>query len=280
MSFVFIESDQDLNVLNHELLLRPYIGLDTEFRRTSKDNMKLALLQVNDSDEIYLIDCLQIKEPKKNCIFLYSPDTTKIFHSFREDLDAIYSWTDKKVINIFDTQIADAFLGGSFSLSYKNLVKEKFGLEVSKDETRTNWLRRPLSESQLNYAASDVLFLVDLYRQQIEELKKVDKLIWLEEELNNPPSLDSFINHPLEKTFSITKKEEREILSEFAGIVKNTSKLEDINSTFFFSKQNQKILLANTLVFGVENALKGITEWRSGLIKIPFSRLMKNFGVL
>ena len=72
----------------------------------------------------------------------------------------------------------------------------------------------------------------------------------------------------------------REILSEFDIIVKNTSRIEDINPTLFFSKQNQKILLGNTLTVGVENALKGITEWRRRLIKIPFAGLMRNFGVL
>ena len=54
----------------------------------------------------------------------------------------------------------------------------------------------------------------------------------------------------------------------------------NINSTLLFSKQNQKILLGNTLTVGVENALKGITEWRRRLIKIPFAGLMRNFGVL
>ena len=52
--YTFIESIEDLAVLNEELLLKPYIGVDTEFRRTTKDNMKLALLQVNDAEEIYL----------------------------------------------------------------------------------------------------------------------------------------------------------------------------------------------------------------------------------
>jgi len=278
--FTLIETFEDLGFLNEELLQCPYVAIDTEFRRTTKDNMKLALMQVNDSNEIYLIDCLQIKEPEEVCSFLLSPDTKKIFHSCREDIEAIYSWTKKKVINIYDTQIANSLLGGSFSISYQGLVKEKIGLEVSKDETRTNWLRRPLSEAQLNYAASDVYYLIDLYRSQTEEFSKTNKLEWLEEELNSQPSLDTFTKLPSEKIFNITKKEEREILSEFNTIVENSSRIEDINSTLLFSKQNQKILLGNTLAVGVEKALNGITEWRRNLIKIPFSRLMKNFRVL
>ena len=277
--FTLIQTLEDLIFLNEELLKCPYIAVDTEFRRTTKDNMKLALMQVNDSSEIYLIDCLQIKEPREACSFLSSPDPKKIFHSCREDIEAIYSWTNKGVLNIYDTQIANSLLGGSYSISYQGLVKEKIGLKVSKDETRTNWLKRPLTEAQLNYAASDVYYLIDLYRLQREEFSKTNKLEWLEEESNKDSALDSFIELPRDKLFSIQKKEEKEILNEFNNMVNKISRIERINPTLLFSKQNQKILVLNTLSFGLEIALQGITKWRSSLIKENFSTLMKSFGV-
>ena len=277
--FTLIETSEDLLFLNQELLQCPFVAVDTEFRRTTKDNMKLALMQVNDSNEIYLIDCLQIKEPKEICSFLSSQDTKKIFHSCREDIEAIYSWTKQGVLNIYDTQIANSLLGGSFSISYQALVKEKIGLVVSKDETRTNWLRRPLTESQLNYAAFDVYYLIDLYNLQREEFSKTNKLEWLEEESNKYSVLDSCIELPRNKVFGIQKKEEKEILIEFNNMVNKISRIEGINPTLFFSKQNQKILLLNTLSLGLEDALQGITKWRSMLIKENFTALMKSFGV-
>ena len=277
--FTLIQTLEDLIFLNEELLKCPYVAVDTEFRRTTKDNMKLALMQVNDSNEIYLIDCLQIKEPKEICSFLSSQDTKKIFHSCREDIEAIYSWTKQGVLNIYDTQIANSLLGGSFSISYQALVKEKIGLVVSKDETRTNWLRRPLTESQLNYAAFDVYYLIDLYNLQREEFSKTNKLEWLEEESNKYSVLDSCIELPRNKVFGIQKKEEKEILIEFNNMVNKISRIEGINPTLFFSKQNQKILLLNTLSLGLEGALQGITKWRSMLIKKHFSALMKSYGI-
>ena len=277
--FTLIQTLEDLIFLNEELLKCPYVAVDTEFRRTTKDNMKLALMQVNDSSEIYLIDCLQIKEPRETCSFLSSPDPKKIFHSCREDIEAIYSWTNKGVLNIYDTQIANSLLGGTYSISYQALVKEKIGLKVSKDETRTNWLKRPLTEAQLNYAASDVYYLIDLYRLQREEFSKTNKLEWLEEESNKDSALESFIELPRDKLFSIQKKEEKEILNEFNNMVNKISRIERINPTLLFSKQNQKILVLNTLSFGLEIALQGITNWRSRLIKENFSALMKSFGV-
>jgi len=277
--FTLIQTLDDLIFLNGELLKCPYIAVDTEFRRTTKDNMKLALMQINDSSEIYLIDCLQIKEPRETCSFLSSSDSRKIFHSCREDIEAIYSWTKHGVSNIYDTQIANSLLGGTYSISYQALVKEKIGLKVSKDETRTNWLKRPLTEAQLNYAASDVYYLIDLYRQQREEFSKTNKLEWLEEESNKGSALDSFIELPKDRLFSIQKKEEKEILNEFNNMVNKISRIEGINPTLFFSKQNQKILLLNTLSLGLEGALQGITKWRSMLIKKHFSALMKSYGV-
>ena len=277
--FTLIQTLEDLIFLNEELLKCPYVAVDTEFRRTTKDNMKLALMQVNDSSEIYLIDCLQIKEPREICSFLSSPDPKKIFHSCREDIEAIYSWTNKGVLNIYDTQIANSLLGGTYSISYQALVKEKIGLKVNKDETRTNWLRRPLTEAQLNYAAFDVYYLIDLYRLQREEFSKTNKLEWLEEESNKDSALDSFIELPRDKLFSIQKKEEKEILNEFNNMVNKISRIERINPTLLFSKQNQKILVLNTLSLGLEIALQGITNWRSRLIKENFSALMKSFGV-
>ena len=277
--FTLIQTLEDLIFLNEELLKCPYVAVDTEFRRTTKDNMKLALMQVNDSSEIYLIDCLQVKKPKEICSFLSSPDTKKIFHSCREDIEAIYSWTKQRVLNVYDTQVANSLLGGSFSISYQGLVEEKIGLKVGKEETRTNWLRRPLSEAQLNYAASDVYYLIDLYRLQREEFSETNKLEWLEEELNKTSALHSFVETPKERLFSIQKKEEKEILIEFNNIINEISKIEEINPTLFFSKQKQKILMNNILSLGLDEALKGITKWRAGLIKVPFSVLMNSFGV-
>ena len=277
--FTLIQTLEDLIFLNEELLKCPYVAVDTEFRRTTKDNMKLALMQVNDSSEIYLIDCLQIKEPRETCSFLSSPDPKKIFHSCREDIEAIYSWTNKGVLNIYDTQIANSLLGGTYSISYQALVKEKIGLKVSKDETRTNWLKRPLTEAQLNYAASDVYYLIDLYRLQREEFSKTNKLEWLEEESNKASALGSFIKTPGDRLFNIQKKEEKEILIEFNNMVNKISRIERINPTLLFSKQNQKILVLNTLSFGLEIALQRVTNWRSRLIKENFSALMKSFGV-
>ena len=277
--FTFINTLDDLVYLNKELLQCSQVAIDTEFRRTSKDNMKLSLIQLNDSNEIYLVDCLLVKDPDKTFSFLSSNQVKKIFHSCKEDLEALYSWSNNKILNIYDTQIAHALLGGSFSISYQDLVKDKLGLYVSKEETRTNWLKRPLTEAQLNYAASDVYYLIDLYRLQIEEFSKARKLEWLDEELNGTHLLDRGTEFSQDRLFVIGKKDEKEILYELDKIVKKISSKENVNHTLFLSKQNQKALLNDSLLLGVDKSLDSITKWRKILIKKPYSDLLKNFEV-
>ena len=143
--YKLIESIDDLIYLNEELLQKEYIGVDTEFRRTSKDNMRLALLQVNDGDEIYLIDTLSIGDPEEFASFLYSDSVTKIYHSCKEDLEAVFSWTNKKMVNIFDTQLANAFLEDDYSISYQGLEEKNLGIQHEKKETRSNWNRSHLA---------------------------------------------------------------------------------------------------------------------------------------
>ena len=120
MTYTLIESFQDLEYLDKELQLKDVLGIDTEFQRRSKEDLILSLLQVKEEDETQLIDCLQIKESSDICNFLSSNKVTKVFHSFKEDIDAINSWSKNKVKNIFDTQIAYAFLGKEFSIAYKD----------------------------------------------------------------------------------------------------------------------------------------------------------------
>jgi len=276
--FTFIDSIEDLAFLNKELLQKSHLGVDTEFRRTTKDNMRLALLQINDAEEIYLVDTVLIEDPQEHASFLFSESVTKIFHSCKEDIEAIYAWTGQIMVSLFDTQLADAFLNGHYSIGYQGLVEEKLGITVDKGETRSNWIRRPLRDSQLNYAASDVEFLIELYIGQKESLVKENKLIWLEEELR---FLSSRIFNPLDiiedAASELTKAEEKTLLNKFNEVVLYTAEAQNINPTLFFSKKSQKDFLRLTLDVGLENALNKITNWRSELIETPISSLLKGF---
>lgn len=274
--FTFIDSIEDLAYLNEELLQKPYVGVDTEFRRTTKDNMRLALLQVNEGEEIYLIDAILMHDPKEHCSFLFSDSVTKIFHSCKEDLEAVFSWTDKKIVNIFDTQIANAFLDGDYSIGYQGLVEQELGIILNKNETRSNWIRRPLSDSQLKYAVLDVEYLIYLYEKQKEELTKSSKINWHNQDIER--LLKITLNQPsifTELERLISKAEEVEILGKLNKIVEEISERERINPTLFFSKKAQKDFLRLVFIKGLDSACNEITEWRSKLIKEEILDLLR-----
>lgn len=274
--FTIIDSIDDLAFLNEELLSKPHIGVDTEFRRTTKDNMRLALLQVNDDEEIYLIDAIAISDPKENASFLHSKSVIKIFHSCKEDLEAVYSWTNEEMVNIFDTQIANAFLDNDYSIGYQGLVEKMLGINLDKKETRSNWIRRPLSDAQLKYAALDVEYLIHLYSHQKEELIKTSKLNWHNQDIerlikNTFNPFLAFID--LERT--ISKAQEVELLNRLNQIIEEIAKKEKINKTLFFSKKAQKDFLRLVFMKGLDIACEEITLWRRDLIKEHILNLLR-----
>lgn len=272
--YTLVESIEDLKFLNQELLSKSHIGVDTEFRRTTKDNMRLALLQVNDGEEIYLIDSIHIDDPGDHVSFLFSKSVTKIFHSCREDIEAIYAWTNKEMINLFDTQIANSFLDGEYTISYQGLVEQELGIILNKNETRSNWIRRPLSDSQLKYAALDVEYLIYLYEVQKKQLMRASKLDWLNQDIEKILSLGSSAN-PSEPERVIPKAQESELLFQFNMVVEGISKREKINSTLFFSKKAQKEFLRMVFLEGLDMACKKITNWRRDLIREHILELLR-----
>jgi ribonuclease D len=274
--FTFIDTLDDLAFLNKELTQRPHLGIDTEFRRTTKDNMRLALLQVNDEEEIYLIDAIQIKDPGEHVSFLFSDSVIKILHSCKEDLEAIFAWTNKELVNIFDTQIANSFLDGEYTIGYQGLVEQELGIVLDKNETRSNWIRRPLSDSQLKYAALDVEYLIHLYKFQKEELSRSNKMIWLEQDIQRLLRLTfNPSKSVIELERSMSRAQEAELLQRFNSIVDTISDQEEINPTLFFSKKLQKDFLRLVLNKGLDVACDEITAWRSNLIRDRLLDLLK-----
>lgn len=274
--YTFIDSIDDLAFLNEELLKKPYVGVDTEFRRTTKDNMRLALLQINDGEEIFIIDPLKIDSPAQQTSFLFDNDVTKILHSCKEDLEAIYSWTHEKMQNVFDTQLANSFLEDEYSVSYQNLVEKKLAIVLDKGETRSNWLRRPLSNSQLKYAALDVEYLINIYFEQKKELSLSNKLSWLKEDVEK---LIDFTLHsqgnPEESPRTLPKAQENELLQRFNALIEQVAVREGINVTLFFSKKAQKEFLRKVLIYGVEAAFDNETDWRKELLIEDLISLLK-----
>jgi len=158
------------------------VGIDSEFKRTDTFYPIPALYQVASQEEIFLIDPLTIQDWLPFVKFLEDNSKLKVFHACQEDLELFASHMSVAPINVFDTQFAYAFLSESYSLSYANLVEETLEISLQKNETRSDWLQRPLTSSQIEYAVEDVLYLTDIYRLLEAKLKQSERLEWFVED--------------------------------------------------------------------------------------------------
>ena len=154
----YIETQAALEDSCRYWLTLSVIALDTEFMRTNTFYPKLGLLQVADDNQCYLIDPLKINDWSCFTSVLTNPGCEIVLHSAGEDLVTLLVAFGQLPDVLFDTQIASAYAGLGFSLSYQALVRGLIGRELPKDQTRSDWLKRPLSESQLKYAANDVCY--------------------------------------------------------------------------------------------------------------------------
>lgn len=154
------------------------IGLDTEFMRIDTFYPRLALVQVNLAGEIALLDPLALGGLAALAPRLADAATICVMHSASEDLEALAVAVPQGLGQLFDTQIAAAITGLGAGLSYQKLVAALTGVDLPKAETRSDWLRRPLSAEQLDYAAQDVVHLAALHQQLDARLAELGRRDW------------------------------------------------------------------------------------------------------
>jgi ribonuclease D len=153
-------------------------GLDTEFMRRNTFHPQLALLQLGWNGHYALVDPLafDIGDALQPC--LGAGDRTVVMHSAGEDLETLAPFLPEGPGTLFDTQLAAAFAGLGLGVSYRALVAELAGAELDKGETRSDWMQRPLTDSQRSYATLDVVYLDTLHAQLAERLRQRDRSAW------------------------------------------------------------------------------------------------------
>ncbi|HEX6832599.1 MAG TPA: ribonuclease D [Rudaea sp.] len=158
------------------------LGIDTEFMRTDTFLARLALVQINIGGDAALIDAPAIDAPTALVERLSDPAVVSVMHSASEDLEALAAILPNGPANLFDTQIAAAMAGLGYGLSYQKLVAMLLGIDLPKAETRSDWLARPLSASQIEYAVQDVVHLPTLHEQLTQKLAALGRSEWLAED--------------------------------------------------------------------------------------------------
>lgn len=158
------------------------VGLDTEFMRRDTFHPRLALLQIGCHGRHALIDPLAFAIDDALLPTLGNRATTTIIHSAGEDLETLAPLLPDGPGTLFDTQVAAAFAGIGPGVSYRALVAELCDVELDKGETRSDWLQRPLTDSQRRYAALDVVYLESVHDQLAARLQARGRSAWFIED--------------------------------------------------------------------------------------------------
>jgi ribonuclease D len=181
----WVENDEQLTDVIHRLAGEPAVALDTEFHRERTYHPQVALLQLGwrsddgASTEVALVDTLAVDVAPLATVLTSS--TTIVMHAAAQDLEVLQRACGTLPAHLVDTQIAAGFLGFS-TPSLANLLDGVLGIRLPKGDRLADWLHRPLSVDQREYAASDVAHLLDLHDELVVRLIDAGRLDWATDE--------------------------------------------------------------------------------------------------
>jgi ribonuclease D len=187
VTYQWIATQNELLDLVDVLMAEPRYAFDTEFHRERTYYPKLALAQFAWPGGTALVDPLAVDVTALRP--LLESDTQCVLHAAQQDLDVLTHSCGAVPKRLFDTQLAAGFIGyGTPSLA--SLLQGELKVTVPKGDRLTDWLRRPLTDDQKSYAASDVAHLLELQDRITAQLERTGRVSWAEaacEELRVKP---------------------------------------------------------------------------------------------
>ncbi|MCQ8878346.1 ribonuclease D [Pseudoalteromonas shioyasakiensis] len=174
MQYQLIQTQAQLNQFVEQIRHKPLLAIDTEFMRRRTLYPEVALIQVYDGEHLALIDPLAELSLFDFWQILRDESVLKILHSPSEDIEVFQKYAGFVPTPLFDTQFALQLLGRGNCMGFAHMVKALLDIDIDKSESRTNWLQRPLTEKQLDYAAADVFHLLPCFKIIIEQINEAN----------------------------------------------------------------------------------------------------------
>ena len=190
---MYIASQADLEAFLERASKHDVLAIDTEFLREKTYYPKLCLLQMGTAEETAIIDPFGIDDLTVIRPILENEKIVKLFHAGYQDIEIMLYDIGCVPHPLFDTQVAAALLGQTQQIGYGALVHSMCGVKLKKADSFTDWSARPLSDSQLKYAADDVIYLPKLYDIMTEKLKSKGRLSWLDDEFREMEKPESYL---------------------------------------------------------------------------------------
>ena len=159
------------------------VAFDTEFVSESTYRPELGLLQFATDERSVAVDPLSVGDMSPWWEIMSDDQTTVVVHGGQAEIRFCLHQIGKPPRKLWDIQLAEGFRGRSYPLSYAAIVQRVLNQHVDSSQTRTDWLRRPLSTDQLKYALEDVDHVLNIWRRQTAWLVKHGRMQWVESEI-------------------------------------------------------------------------------------------------
>lgn len=185
MQFDYIKTEDHLQRFCAEMKSAACVAFDTEFVSEDTYRPDLCLIQVAADDRLAVIDTKAIDDVTPFWNWIVTPGHETLVHSGREELRFCWWATGARPTELFDTQIAAALVGLEYPAAYSTLISRLLDRTLSKDETRTDWRKRPLSQRQIEYALLDVAYLRPVRDDLMSKLDRMDRRSWLTTEMDS-----------------------------------------------------------------------------------------------
>jgi len=199
----YITTQPQLDSLTQLIREEKLVALDTEFTRQTTYYPILSIIQVavklGNVKKSFIIDCVGDLDLSGFYATISDEKIKKILHSASQDLQIFYLGSNALPKGIIDTQVMANFCALGNNIGYSALVKKISGKILNKDQQRSDWQRRPLSQKQVDYALLDVEFLHEIYAEFCEFLDKTKRWSWFEEEMEK--TIDKSLHKPEENLF-------------------------------------------------------------------------------
>jgi ribonuclease D len=174
----WVDTQAEFEALVDHLASTPRYALDTEFHRERTYFPKLALMQFAAAGETTLVDPLAVDLTALRRLF--ATGNVAVLHAAQQDLDVLTHACGAVPAKIYDTQLASGFLGYS-TPSLVSLLMSELRVSAAKGDRLTDWLRRPLTVDQRDYAAADVDHLETLQDRLDGQLDELGRSEWVSE---------------------------------------------------------------------------------------------------
>lgn len=185
------------------------LAIDTEFVWERTYRPELGVIQVATDKRVAVIDAVAVKDLSPLFPVLEDPAIPVVLHGGGQDLEIMAVLMGTPMRSVFDTQVEAAFLGYGLQVGLSALLERVLKVRIRKDQTYTDWLRRPLKPEQVVYAEQDVLHLLPMHDQLHADLEKRGRLTWVEEELRELEDPEQWTPLPDEERFRTVKSWQR-----------------------------------------------------------------------